>query len=113
MKILFWISFPCFRKYSKKENFKAYHCKVNAKPQRKDGRNRRETTIKISNNQKNSDLNYHKGLIHTNPTLVFKELMDDHATRSGFSQALHLFTNEPTQKNRKKTRKALSFLIKT
>ena len=32
---------------------------------------------------------------------------------SGFSQALHLFTNEPTQKNRKKTRKALSFLIKT
>lgn len=80
MKILFWISFPCFRKYSKKENLKAYHCKVNAKPQRKNGRNRRETTIKISNNQKNSDLNYHKGLIHTNPTLVFKELMGDHAT---------------------------------
>lgn len=51
-----------------------------SKTARKNERNRRETTIKISNNQKNSDLNYHKGLIHTNPTLVFKELMDDHAT---------------------------------
>lgn len=29
------MSFLCFHKYNKKGNLKAYHCKVKAKPQRK------------------------------------------------------------------------------